>query len=448
MKSIGIASAICAGVLTLACVTPSLAALPAPKLFLSADGVALSSGPGTKVLKRSIRVTRTTGRIPAAWTATSDQNWLTVTPSGVTGDKLGVRADATGLTADQIYVANVTVSTADGFADAETLHVGLWVGSSKPVTVEVQQNAQSIATNPVLPYAYVSDGGSNIKVYNVYSGKVVSTFKNVAGSIGYMEVSSDGATLFAAATSNYKIIALDAATGAVRGSYQVGYPIDATFNMVYARPYGQPALYFAPNGNGDGRIIAYPSGDTLLSGFGDQFDGGFLAVTPDGLRAYTVTLFSSPGTLFGYSISENNKGFHVASLGSMRISGENCMDLAVSRDGKHVYPACGAPYEFDVSDGKTLEQVQTLAADHYPDNAEVDTFDNFVGGLNGLYDPYDVFVYNQKAKSLGNVATTDASYSAGQQPAAMKVSGDSTRVVSATWDVYNSTQTLIFRSLP
>jgi hypothetical protein len=443
MKSVRIAAAACAGLLTLVCAAPGFAAALAPKLFLSADGVALSSTPGKSVLKRSIEVDRTTGKAQAAWTASSDQSWLSVTASGATGGKLTVQADPTGLAADQEYTANVTVSTDDGFTDTETLHVGLWVGSSKPGTVQLQQTVESVATNPVLPYAYVTDGGANIKVYNVYSGAVVTTFHNVAPTLGYMDVSSDGATLFAADTTNFKIVALDAASGAVLSKYQVGYQIDSYFSMVYARPYGQPALYLSPNGNGAGGIIAYPSGDTLLSGGFGNGDTNFLAVTPDGRGVYTVTMFLSPGSLYGYSLSATSKGFSLKSLGSLFDAGSNCRDLAVSRDGKHVYPACGAPYEFGVFDGKTLTQVQTLAAAPYPANVEIDTFDNVVGGIDGVAENNeDVFVYNQKGKARGTVSTPVQ----GEQQAALKVSGDSTRVVNAT-ESFN-TQFLLFRNMP
>ncbi len=446
MKCTRLASAVCAGLLAFACMTPASAHTLAPKLFLSADGVALSSVPGKRVLKRAITVTRTTGKTATAWTASSDQAWLTVTPGGATGDKLTVEANTHGLSSNQVYTANVTVSTTDGFTDTETLHVGLWVGSSAPATVEVQQNALSIATNPVQPYAYVSDGGADIKVFNVYSGAVVTTFKKVANAVGYMDVSSDGATLFAVDVTHAKIVALDAVSGSVLGTYPVGYAVDGTFNMVYARPYGQPALYLAPNGNGNGGIIAYPSGDVLLSG-GFQ-DYGFLAVTPDGRRVYTVTTFVSPGAITGYSLSATSKGVSLKSLAYQWDAGSNCEDLAVSRDGKHVYPACGSPYQFPVFDGKTLAQVQTLSGAPYPNNAEIDTFDNFVGGLDGLYAQDDIFVYNQKGRSLGNVATTSESYNEGQQPAVVKVSGDSTRVISSTGYVFNNEQTLMFRNMP
>jgi len=443
MKIAHIAAAVGAGLLTTACVTPGLAGTLPPKLFLSADGVALSSTPGKGVLKRSIEVDRTTGKAHAAWTASSDQSWLTVTASGTTGGKLTVEADTTGLAADQDYTADVTVSTDDGFTDSETLHVGLWIGSSKPGTVQIQQTVESIATNPVLPYAYVTDGGANIKVYNVYSGAAVTTFRNVAPTLGSMDVSSDGATLFATDTTGYKIVALDAASGTVLSKYKVGYAIDGFFAMAYARPYGQPALYLGPNGNGAGGVIAYPSGDVLVSGGFGNGGSNYLAVTPDGRSVYTVTMFLSPGSLYGYSLSANSKGFSVKSLDSLFDAGSNCRDLAVSRDGKHVYPACGAPYEFAVFDGKTLSQVQTLPAAPYPANVEIDTFDNAVGGIDGVAENNeDVFVYNQKGKARGTVSTPVQ----GEQQAALKVSGDSTRVVNATESF--GTQMLLFRNMP
>jgi sugar lactone lactonase YvrE len=448
MKSVRIAAAACAGLLAMACAAPGFAGALAPQLYLSADGVAFSSFPGKhNVLRRTITVERTTGKTPAAWTASSDQSWLTVTPSGVTGGKLVLQVDPEGLAPDQLYTATVTVTTSDGFKDTKLSKATEWVGSKVTSEKEVQQNALHIATNPVLPYAYAADGSGSIVVYNVYSAETVATFKNVASAVGAMEVSSDGATLFAADTKKSQIVALDAATGALLDTYNVGYQIDGYFNMVYARPYGQPALYLAPNGNGDGGVMAYPSGAMLVAG-GFGGGGSFMAATPDGRGVYTIVPFSSPGTIYGYSLSASTKGFAVKPTGLVRINGENCQDIAVSRDGKAVYPACGAPYEFDVYDTKSWKQVQTLAASPYPDNIEVDTFDNVVGGITGVDQADDVFVFNRKGKSLGQVQSGSADESEGQEPGTVKVSGDSTRVISVTDHVFNSSQTLIFRNMP
>jgi hypothetical protein len=122
--------------------------------------------------------------------------------------------------------------------------------------------------------------------------------------------------------------------------------------------------------------------------------------------------------------------------------------MAISPDGSHLYPACGAPYEFDVYDATTLAQVQTLPATNYPNNAVLDSNGDFVGGLNGIYDADDVYVYDPTGYLLGVVPTTSSSYYEGQGNDLMAVSGDSSRVISATGAVYNRNQTLMFRNLP
>jgi hypothetical protein len=432
-------AALCAACVFTLSVGPAGAATFPTKLFLSSDGLALSSVPGRHVLSRTIQVDRTQGKALATWTASSDQDWLTVTPSGATGDSLTVKASAKHLAADQFYLANVTVTTEDGFSDTETLRVGLWVGSTAPGTVALDQSGTNIATNPVAPIAYIADGDS-IQEYNVYTGAKVGTLKKVAPSVGYLEVSSDGGTLFAADTTHYKIIALDPNTGAVLGTYSVGFDNSFSFDIAYTRPYGQPALVVAgqwPDING--RIIAYPSGEQLATGIAPDL----VAATPDGHTVFSVMSNSSPGTIYGYRVKLNHSALALESIGSLRLDASNCQDLAISHDGKHVYPACGAPYEFDVYSGKTLSQVQTLPASAYPNNIEIDSFDRAVGGINDAFNQYDVYVYNQKGNSLGNIPT----YASGQQPGAMKVSGDGTRVINIT-DPFFQPQTLMIRNMP
>jgi hypothetical protein len=400
------------------------------KLFLSTDGLALSSFPSRHVLSKTIKVERTQGKRSVSWTASSDQSWLTVTPSGQTGGALTVKAKPGKLQKDQLNCANVTVATSGGdFSDTETLRVGFWIGSTDTATVTVQQDAIAIAANPVEPVAYVADGSSSIYEYNVYSGQLVGTLEKVAPTIGPMEVSSDGQTLFATDTTNYKIVALDADTGDEIGTYSLGYALPYGFNMVYARPYGQPAIYAQ-----DGPILAVPSGDVLANGLPEDF----LAVTPDGRKLFGVDVGTSPGTLYNYSIKGSGGKLDITPITSGRTNDDNCQDLAVSLDGRHVYPACGAPYEFDVYDGKTLEQVQTLPANPYPNNVKIDVNDDVVGGIDGLYEQDDIYVFNQKGYSLGEVPTSQQSYSDGQQTAAMGVSGDAMRVISVTAQVYNS----------
>lgn len=407
------------------------------KLFLQFDGIALSSFPNRHKLTRVVNVQLTQGTTPVMWTASSNQTWLTVTASGQTGGTLTVTADPSKVSGTGLQMGQVTVSTSGGdFSDTETIRVGFWIGDKKPGLVTLQKNATNITANPVEPVAYISDGSSTISEYNVYDGTFIGKFKNVAPTVGALEVSSDGLTLFATDMTNFKIVALNADTGAKLASYKIGHALNQEFNMVYARPYGQPAIYIS-----SGSIVAFPSGEKLVT---TTFpDNAFLAATANGEHVFSL----SP-SLRSYSVKLANGALSVKTLKIGSITGENCWALAVSQNGNHVYPACGSPYEFDVYSGTTLKQVQTLPADHYPNNVEVDANDDVVGGVNGLYDADDIFVFNQKGFAEGKVATTTQSYDAGQQSAAMKVSGDCTRVISVTAAVYNSSQTLMFRDLP
>jgi hypothetical protein len=408
-----------------------------PKLFLSADGVALSSFPSRNTLDQKLVVARTQGKVPVTWTAASDQPWLTVTASGTTGQALKLHANPHGLAKDQPFLANVTVSTSDAdFADTETLRVGFWVGSTDPTTVmhRLRQTATSIAANPVEPVVYMTDGRGSVQAYNVYSGAPAATLNNIAPAITTLDVSSDGRTLFALNANTNKLAAVDLATGAVLHRYAIKSSNYGS-GMAYARPFGQPALFTAA-----GPVIAYPSGDVLATG---PAGGDAVAATPDGSKIFRVTLGDSPGTLSAYSAGLSNGELTLTRTGSTYINGENCQDLAVSHSGAHVYPACGAPYEFDVYSGKTLTQVQTLAATDYPISIEVDAFDRVVGGINNTDAATDAYVYNQRGDSLGGVPNTGID----EQPGLLKVSGDGTRVLTAmqTW---GNLPYLVFRSMP
>jgi outer membrane protein assembly factor BamB len=340
-----------------------------------------------------------------------------------------VQADPNQVKNDHVNVAKVTVSTSGGdFSDTETLYVGFWVGSANPPTpVIVQQSETTIAANPVTPVVYVSKGGSAVDEYNVYSGKLIETLTTIAAKIGAMEVSSNGQILFVFDTRNQDVVALNAKNGQQIASYPVGQSLGQ--NMVYARPLGQPALYLS-----GGPIISVPKGEVLATGL----DPGRIAVTPDGQHLYGVDVGVDPATLSSYSVGLSGKVLAITSLKSRFTSGENCQDLAVSHDGAHVYPACGAPYAFEVYDGQTLKRVQKLRAVPYPDNIEIDENDNAVGGLAFSYQKFDVYVYDQAGNTIAKVAADQSAMQSGD----MKVSGDGTRVMVLT------SSTLNIRTIP
>lgn len=409
------------------------------KLFLSSDGVALSSFPHRKALKQTITITRTSGHTPVTWNAASDQSWLKVTASGTTKNgALKLLAKTDGLTQDQSYLAKVTVSTSEGdFSDSETLYVGLWVGSADPETVTQlwTTGIQDVVVNPVLPIAYVSNGGSDIVEYNVYSGQKIATIKNVSDAIRGMTVSSDGQTLFAEDENARKVFAVDLNSRDTIAHYT--FSGNAFYNMVYARPYGQPALYMSGTS-----IIAIPSGDTLVPSMPQEY----LAVTADGRHLASVTDGVSPANLSSYAVSLKHDVLTVTSVATGRIETlENCRDLAVSQDGSRIYPACGSPYEFDVFDAKNLAQVDTLAADAYPDNVAIDANDDVICGISTNIEEPDIYVYNKKGRSHGTLLPINGF---GQQMAVMKVSGDEARVVSVAGTSSYPNVLLTFRNMP
>ncbi len=149
------------------------------RLVPEQDGVAFSSFPsGLRPAARTLKVRSSRGLNGVAWTASSDQSWLTVTPSGVTGGDLVLTANAAGHPVDQLSVARVTLSSASpGIERSESIRVGLWVGSVDPANADAPLSIgpSAIAVNPVEPYAYALRG-SVIHVFNVYTGTEITTF--------------------------------------------------------------------------------------------------------------------------------------------------------------------------------------------------------------------------------------------------------------------------------
>jgi hypothetical protein len=275
---------------------------------------------------------------------------------------------------------------------------------------------------------------TDVFVYDVYSGKKVNTFARVAPWPGHMTISTDGRVLYVTDMTNYEIIAVDAVTGARLGRYPVGYPIDLWFRPVYARPYGKPAL-LAPGGP----MIAVPSGEHLV----EVVPYDFLSLPANGKRIYSL---SNDGILSAYRIVVASGQLALKYSGNVGGVGENCQDVSVSFNGARVYTACGFPYEFHVYDGETLSRVQTLGAAAYPNNTEIAPDGNFAGGIDGMYEDHDVWVYDPVGALVGKILCY-AYPSGGSHRATMKISGDGTRVIMAT-NAGLPQQSLKIRNMP
>jgi hypothetical protein len=236
---------------TVSASVPVTLKLESQRLFPEYEGVALSSFPSRNTLTRSIKVTSSSGRAGVPWTAVSDQPWLSVTPSGVTGDTLTLTANSASVAKNLQHVAVVTLTSTDPAIErGEHVRVGLWVGSTDPTNVlsdPIPLSSASLAVNPVEPLAYSARWGNAIYVFNVYTGALVDTF-SAAGldSAGAVGVSGDGRLLFAGDSGSGRTFVLDAVTGAFVRSY-AGTPVFefARHGFIHARPNGHAVLITA-----------------------------------------------------------------------------------------------------------------------------------------------------------------------------------------------------------
>lgn len=416
---------------------------PQPLLYIEQDGVALSAFPSRERLSTQVRIGLARPHRAVSWSAVSDADWLSVTPSGKTGDRLTLSASPGELSMDSLHLATVTVSTTSGFVkESRTIRVSLWLGSTDPGIQNLTDASGALETNPVEPWVYVAaNAGASVRVYNVYDGTLLKTFDKVAPTVGEMHASSDGRTLFVTDTTNYRILALDATSGALLRDYTLQGPISAYFSFAYARPQGKSTLFAV------GQTAIDVASGKAVSPVLDSTQGYYspsIAVTPDGTRLAILERGLSPGSVYTFSVARTSGTLAYTQLATARLDGSNCQDMSISADGTRVYPACGAPYQFNVYDVATMAQVQTLAANTYPNNTEIDADGNFVGGLNGLYNPADVYVYNTSGFLIGSVP--EVIYAQSQINAQMKVSGDCSRVISGI-SGYNGS-TLLFRSMP
>ncbi len=439
VSGIAVAFALAAGIVPAAIASPGagvVATTGSARFFVAQDGVALSQFPSRSRLAAGVLVgtTEPVGT-PGRWQASSSATWLSVTSHGRTGQKVQLTADPTGLATDTLYTATVTLKGTLGSSvrGSVPIRVALWIGSTDPVSRIVEHDAASLSANPVEPWVYVSDGSPDIDVFNVYNGRLIKSFPGIAPSIGELQISSDGTKLFAVDTTNYKIIAVNAKSGQILKSYALAGPISSYFSFTYARPAGVPTL-FAPGQ----AAIDVATGNQVSDPIAESFVGAVITSTADGSHLAILD-----GILHSYTVISDNGYLTITAIKSAPISGENCPDVAISPDGSRLYPACGWPYEFDVYDFVSLKQVQTLAATNYPDNAEFDSDGDFVGGIDGLYADADVYVYDLDGYNLGTVPLIE--YAQGQQNALMKISGDSTRVISGTWNPSNQ---ILFREMP
>jgi hypothetical protein len=421
-------------------VVPVTLNLDAHKLLVDGNGVAFASTPALSRLTRTLRVRDNFGRA-TAWSAAADQPWLAVTPAGTADGTasadLTLTADPTGLAADKVYLAKVTITSPDSSVEnTEVVRVGLWVGSTTPgaqTPISIAFSWQ-LAADPIRPYVYLAGAGAAIQIYNIYTESPVTTITipGVAAQVGAMVASHDGSTLYAIDTTNFKIVPLNLDT------LEFGAPISPAappYYLDYTRTDGTELLF-----SGNGQIFNARTGAAFSPTFsGDYYGFVLVAAARNGTRLCTLNTGISPYTIacypLDYTSANGGKVLLGASPGGGLLgfgAGSNGQDLAVNADGTRAYPASGAPYEFDVFETATMGVVQALPGDAYPNNVEVAADGRIFAGASVWYGPTDVWVYNAGGTQLATYRI--AGYARALLNGQLKISGDGLRMITLTDD--------------
>lgn len=401
--------------------------LSAHHLVVSDNGVAFTSLPARQKLVQTISLSDTYDLTDTPWSASSDQSWLTVdAASGTVADTLTLTADPTGLTTDQLYLATVTLTSSDSaIENAPTIRIGLWVGASDPVDLQqITVNKTELAADPIRPYVYSHSGGTDVTVYNIYTGAEVTTLNGVAAKAGDMEVASDGSFLYTVDENDPNIKVTNLETFAWDKNIPLG-SLYLPFRIAYARPAGHPVL-FARDGNS---YDALTGADIGGSGGSQVF-----AVSADSTQLCGVNTGVGPQTLRCNDVAYSSMNFGEVMLSrstTASVQGYG-KDVAISPDGKTVYvPSTANGYGLAVYDRNDILQYRTFWTEAaYPNNVEVLSNGDVLGGLFSWYGPNDVWYFSDTGSLVSNHYLSG--YATAIHDRQLVVSGDELSAVALT----------------
>ncbi len=362
------------------------------RLLPSVWGVGLASTPTGQVLSRNLQV-RDNFDQGLAWTAASDATWLTVTNSGRTdgASQLVVTADPSGLPNGQLSQAKVTLSSSQTGVAPAVIRVALWKDATGAVAMQkLPLDRAVLVADTIRPYVYTHVGGSDVDVYNAYTGQKVTTLINVGAALGAMAVSPDGSLLYAADTANRVVKRVNLDTGLTVDSWALSTATTIGDTALVVRTSGVDVLVMGDGG-------AYAAGRRL----GKVGSGESHAATPDGRTLLWQNIGLSPASAGAVSLdySEVNGGTLMASdtkaAASYYNGSSNGRDIAVSPDGTRIYTATGAPYRCTVLAGSDMSVIGSLpGGDNYPNNVEVTSDGRIICGISGWYSSSDFWVHS------------------------------------------------------
>jgi hypothetical protein len=231
--------------------------------------------------------------------------------------------------------------------------------------------------------------------------------------------------LYVVDNTNFQVLPVDLDTRAVGNAWNLNKSSIA--KIAYSRPKGNGMLVVddgrvynldSPSSNpGTYSLDFYYGQATLASSlYGNRF-----CAIDSGISLYHIKCY-------GLDYSYLDGGVLTVSPASSRSGvGSNGADVAVNKDGSLVYAASGSPYSFIVYDANTMEHVQTLAGDAYPNNVEIDSHGLIYGGISSWYGPDDVWVYDSNGVELYRDYVSG--YAENILTRQMVVSGDGNRMI-------------------
>jgi hypothetical protein len=433
--------------------------LEANRLVVTAAGVNLSNVAGQAVLTRTVQVLSALGRTNTPWTASSDGGWLTVTPSGVTGGDLVLTANPAGLPLDATQFANVTVSSSDASVENQpVIRVGFFGSNAASASGSITLAANRLASSPVEPIVAIGTGGTDIGIYNVYTRTLLRTLSNIVATSDGMAFSEDGKTLFVYDTTNFRVVEVDAVTGTQKRTY------DSTAREAGAS-VGTALAVFHPNGL---TTLITPAARVYDVSTGSELPAPAFATAQFSSYRSALSLASSPdqsmlvdqdGVTAGLVRSALAGGSLVVTPNPVLVStvqgasGESCF----SASGDRIYTASSSytsnsSYDFPATSAATGQVIQTLDGIYYPNSMQCVWNGLVIGGVDGFYNPYNMFVYyGQTGEFLAQLSSnglTDAYRSLLSR--GMAVSADGTILMSA-WAAQSGATSAVgvyFQSLP
>lgn len=286
-------------------------------LLASQAGVAFVSTPTANWsrLTQAVKVSDNYG-LATPWTAQSDQSWLQVTSSGTAGGTLTLTANPTGLAADQLYIANVTIKSSDvTIVNPEHIRVGLWVASATPAVLPAGTTSfagaaqiNAMVADPIRPYVYAHESNStSVRVFNLYTETELAPITGLPAATVSLTVGNDGNTLFALGSTGPVIATANLNTGVAATVLSIPASPDASQPLDFIR-------YVRTNGrefimDGVGRTFRVTDGSQAGNGNVDYF-----AVTTDGSKlfnessSFTLDYTDAGGGVFSIAANPGNSG--------------------------------------------------------------------------------------------------------------------------------------------